>query len=141
MMDKDRFSAIVAAYGAEPRRWPQDERAAAQAYADAHAEECAALLAQAHSIDAALASAPAHEPSELLAARVMQAHRAARARLLQSPRRTALALAACAAMGVLVGFGGAHLAPAAPSADDAEEMIAAVFGGGEDVFGLMGDGG
>lgn len=142
MMDRERFATIVAAYGAEPRRWPQDERAAAQAYAAAHPEECAALLSEARELDAALAAAPVRQPSDLLAARVLTAHRASvRGGLLQGPRRAALALAACAVMGVLVGYGGARLAPAEPTADSAEEMIAAVFGGGEDIFALVGDDG
>lgn len=142
MMDKERFAAIVAAYGADPGRWPERERHAAQAYARAHADECAALLAEARALDAALAAAPAHQPSDLLTARVMAAHRAGlRAGLIHGPRRAALALAACAAMGVLIGFGGARLAPVASPSDGAEEMLAAVFGGGEDPFALFGVGG
>ncbi|MBI1187928.1 MAG: hypothetical protein GC206_11475 [Alphaproteobacteria bacterium] len=142
MMDKERFAAIVAAYGAAPHRWPQDERAAAERYAAAHRDECAPLLAEARTLDAALADAPAPAPSDLLAARVMAAHRAAsRQGWLNDPRRAALALAACAVFGVIVGFGGGRLTPATPQPDNAEAMIAAVFGGAEDAFALFGDGG
>ncbi|NWG53629.1 MAG: hypothetical protein HXY28_07925 [Hydrogenophilaceae bacterium] len=142
MMDQKRFAAIVAAYGADPRRWPDAERADAQTFAAAHAEASAPLLAQARALDQALEGAPIHAPSDLLTARVMAAHRAGlRAGLIHGPRRAALSLAACAAMGVLIGFGGARLAPVASPSDGAEEMLAAVFGGGEDPFALLGVGG
>ncbi len=52
-LDFDRFQAIVDAYGAEPRRWPDTERDAAQAFAarDPRAEAC---LGEARAMDAML---------------------------------------------------------------------------------------
>jgi hypothetical protein len=37
-MNAERFRKLVDAYGANPRRWPADERAAMEAYRDAHAD-------------------------------------------------------------------------------------------------------
>ena len=71
-MDLNRFEALVAAYGATPGRWPDDERAAAQAFAraDPHA---AALLAEADTIDALLFAHRVAEPSRTLRAMVIEA--------------------------------------------------------------------
>jgi hypothetical protein len=124
MMDRVRFEAIVSAYGGEPRRWPEAERAAAQAYADSHASEFEALLREARALDDVLDADAPVAASDLLIARVIaKAPRAVRA--LFEPRGWA-ALAACAAIGVLVGFGGGALAPAQ---DESETMIAAAFQG------------
>jgi len=71
-MNLQRFAALIDAYGAQPRRWPQAERAAALAFAsgDAHA---AALLRDAAALDALLdadVAAPASSSAQraLLAA-------------------------------------------------------------------------
>ncbi|MGT2472892.1 hypothetical protein [Paraburkholderia terrae] len=55
-MTPERFRAIVDAYGAEARHWPEAERAAASAWAAQHRREADALLAQAAQLDAWLAS-------------------------------------------------------------------------------------
>jgi hypothetical protein len=55
-MTPERFRAIVQAYGADAHRWPDAERGAAQAWAAAHAVECAALLADADELDGWLAA-------------------------------------------------------------------------------------
>lgn len=55
-MTPERFRAIVDAYGADARHWPEAERAAASAWAAQHRREADALLAQAAQLDAWLAS-------------------------------------------------------------------------------------
>ncbi|MBA4287019.1 MAG: hypothetical protein C0434_15975 [Xanthomonadaceae bacterium] len=60
-MNLQRFAALIDAYGAEPRRWPQAERAEALAFANGDAR-AAALLRDAAALDALLdadVSAPA----------------------------------------------------------------------------------
>ena len=53
-MTSQRFADIVDAYGADPRRWPDAERADAQAFARAHPGEAQARLAAAAMLDACL---------------------------------------------------------------------------------------
>lgn len=69
-MNLDRFADLVTAYGADPVRWPGNERAAAQALAQA-SSEARRLLQEAASLDAVLMHAPAPEPSADLASRIM----------------------------------------------------------------------
>jgi hypothetical protein len=78
-MTLDRFAALLDAYGADPARWPDAERAGAQALLDRSAEACARRDAAA-ALDALLDRAAAAQPSSALAARILaQAPRAARA--------------------------------------------------------------
>ncbi|WP_175915449.1 MULTISPECIES: hypothetical protein [unclassified Burkholderia] len=51
-MTPERFSTIVAAYGSDARRWPQDERAAAEAWAQAHPRDALEALDDAAELDA-----------------------------------------------------------------------------------------
>ncbi|MEQ8326784.1 hypothetical protein [Parvibaculum sp.] len=67
-----RFAGIVDAYGASPRRWPDDERASAEALVAASAE-ARALLAEAAALDGVLARAPVEAPSAALAERLLAA--------------------------------------------------------------------
>jgi hypothetical protein len=53
-MTAERFLALVAAYGADARRWPEAERTAALAFADARPDVARAALADADGIDALL---------------------------------------------------------------------------------------
>jgi hypothetical protein len=53
MMKLDRFTELLDAYGAEPRRWPPAERAAAQAFLAVSAE-ARGRLAAAAALDALL---------------------------------------------------------------------------------------
>lgn len=55
-MTSQRFAQIVDAYGADPRRWPDGERGAACAFAQAHPAEAQPRLAAAAALDAALAA-------------------------------------------------------------------------------------
>lgn len=61
-MNCERFAAIVDAYGAESRRWPAAERAAAEALA-ARDPQAAALLAEALALDALLDAPPVPLPA------------------------------------------------------------------------------
>ncbi|MDZ4691517.1 hypothetical protein [Terricaulis sp.] len=121
-MDKQRFQAIVSAYGADPRRWPASERDAALGFAAQSDHD----LAAARALDVLLDLAPAPPPAdELLAARVLRDAAGA-------PRRglmPAMALAACMVAGVLVGYGaGAR----APTSDGVDWVLAAAFDGPDD---------
>lgn len=114
-MDRERFEQLVAAYGGDPRRWPADERAAGEAYA-AQDAEARALLLQAGALDRVLDSAREDErDASALAARILSQAPHARPWL---DRRAMLALAACAVLGLVAGYGGGLLAPAA-DVDDA----------------------
>jgi hypothetical protein len=55
-MTPERFRAIVDAYGAHARRWPEAERAAAIEWATQHRAQADALLADAAQLDAWLES-------------------------------------------------------------------------------------
>lgn len=107
-MDRERFERLLEAYGADFRRWPAPERAPAAAFAARHAVELAASLAQARALDDALDQArESHAASAALAARILSA--APRSGLFSV--RAMIALAACAAFGVALGYGGGLLAP------------------------------
>ncbi|WP_282009557.1 hypothetical protein [Brevundimonas aveniformis] len=68
----ERFEQIIEAYGANPRHWPEQERAAAE-HLVAHSEAARAMLASAAELDAWLDAAPDPVPSDLLAHRVLKA--------------------------------------------------------------------
>ena len=70
-MTSERFLALIAAWGADTRRWPEDERGAAQAFAAAHPETVRAALAEADSVDALLHLSRASQPSMALRDRVI----------------------------------------------------------------------
>jgi len=102
-MDLNRFEALVAAYGATPSRWPEEERDAAQAFARSN-PEAAALLAEADAIDALLFAHRVAEPSRTLRAMVIEGapskrRLTGRAKLWWS----GLGLAVAGASGVLAG--------------------------------------
>ena len=100
-MGLERFERLVEAYGADPRRWPEAERAAAEAFLAGNAEARARMAAAAE-LDRLLALAPAIEPSDLLRQRVL---RAAPTRSTIGPFGwlSGAGWAAAAAAGVLVG--------------------------------------
>jgi anti-sigma factor RsiW len=102
-MDFARFETLVAAYGATPARWPEDERAAAEAFAQAD-PRAGALLAEADTIDALLFAHRVAEPSRTL--RTMVIEGAPRRRRLAGRARlwwSSLGLALAAGGGVLAG--------------------------------------
>ena len=116
-MDRTRFEHLLAAYGADFRRWPADERAAAEAFLAQYGESVAAALEEARALDVALDGAKlAPAESGGLAARILAA--APRTRSHHVDRRALWALAACAVFGVLLGYGGGRLAVPTASGED-----------------------
>jgi hypothetical protein len=99
MMDRSRFLALAEAYGADLRRWPDGERAAAQAYQAAEPGAARAVLAQADALDDLLFTSRPPHPSAALRERVIAA--AAR-----SPRRASWR----ARLGLAMGAGWAAAA-------------------------------
>lgn len=125
-MDRERFEHLLTAYGADFRRWPAPERAPGAAFAARHAPEIAEARAQAQALDDALDQArEPHAASAALAARILSA----------APRpsvfdvRAMIALAACAAFGVALGYGGGLLAP---TSDEDAGYFALAFAAPED---------
>lgn len=70
-MTSERFLALVSAYGADARRWPQAERAAAEAFAVAEPAVAAPALAEADAADALLHASKVRHPSMVLRDRVI----------------------------------------------------------------------
>lgn len=102
-MDFARFETLVAAYGARPSRWPEEERAAAQAFARTD-PRAAAVLTEADTIDDLLFAHRVAEPSRTLRTMVLES--APRRRRLVGRLRlwwSSLAFAIAAAGGVLAG--------------------------------------
>lgn len=62
-MTAERFLALVAAYGADARRWPEGEREAARAFAAARPDVAGPALAEADAADALLFASAAPQPS------------------------------------------------------------------------------
>ncbi|WP_147373328.1 hypothetical protein [Henriciella mobilis] len=78
-MTDDRLHALIAAYGADPAFWPEDERAAAEAHLAADAGRFAAALEEARALDLAFAEADIPDAPSGLAARILaEAPQAAR---------------------------------------------------------------
>jgi hypothetical protein len=65
-MDAERFAALTAAYGGEPQRWPQAERAGAAAFMAADRTLAERILFEARMIDALLDASPAPRASHAL---------------------------------------------------------------------------
>ncbi len=70
-MTSERFLALIAAWGADARRWPEDERAAAQAFAAAHPEAVRGALVEANAVDDLLHLSRVSHPSMALRDRVI----------------------------------------------------------------------
>lgn len=122
-MDAVRLKALLEAYGGDPARWPAVERLAAETFAAENASAFAPLFEEARTLDAALREVQTLDaaPCDLLAARVLRRAPAP----VSLGHRALAALAACAALGVLVGYGGALLAPPSDFGFDVADM----FGG------------
>ncbi|HEY5107712.1 MAG TPA: hypothetical protein VII73_13240 [Caulobacteraceae bacterium] len=61
-----RFETLAMAYGGDLARWPNAERALAEAVIAAHPRETGRLLEAARSLDTILSAAPAEAPSSTL---------------------------------------------------------------------------
>ncbi len=123
-MNRERFEQLLDAYGADPKRWPSSERAAAEAYAQAHAAEAAVLLREARGLDAAMDAA--RETVKPDPARVAAILAKAPKPAAGVPQAARWALAACAVLGVTLGYGGGLMAPTA-MADDEAYYLASAF--------------
>lgn len=134
-MNEVRFQEILAAYGADPRYWPEAERAAATDYAARSAPSLA--YREARALDSALAAYAAPEAGndlELIARlsrnvaaaapRPAGAFPAAHGRMVRSPVRRAVAAAgflAAALTGIYIGF--SNNAGGVSTADASEELV------------------
>ncbi|QJU58965.1 hypothetical protein HL653_15385 [Sphingomonas sp. AP4-R1] len=120
-MDRTRFEAIVAAYGADPRRWPEVERAAAEAFGRSDAA-AARLLDEEWAFDALLLSHMVAPPSAALAASIVALHPRARVWTRARIGWSALLLALTGAAGVAAGSAAtaAALTIATPAIDARE---------------------
>lgn len=112
MMNQTRFSALLSAYGADPKRWPQAERPGALAFMESHSETATRLVAEAGELDGLLEAARAQPPSAGLAGRILAAGQA-QARFAPEWARLAAVLALSAGLGL--GWGGASLGGAGQS--------------------------
>lgn len=106
MMDKTEFSDLVAIFGADPRRWPPQDRMRALAFVNAHPDMAGDLQAAAAKLDGVLELARADAPSAALASRILAAGEA-QTRFAPSWARLAAVLALSAGLGL--GWGGASL--------------------------------
>lgn len=102
-MTQERFLEILEAYGSDPARWPEVEREAAQAYADAHPELVAQAIETERQLDAWLGPAEA-EVSPLLEARILQHAPRLKPAVFEHWRLTG-AVAAAVLVAVTIGFG------------------------------------
>lgn len=126
-MGLERFERLVDAFGADPRRWPEAERAAAEAFLAGHAEARARVEAAAE-LDGLLAFAPDIEPSDLLRYRVLRAAPAkapGRASISQFGWLSGAGWTAAAAAGVLVGVSLGQQMNQARAADEVLEQASA----------------
>ena len=110
-MTAERFNELIAAYGADARRWPADERAAADAFMAAEPDVARAALAEADAIDALLHASATPRVSAALRDRVIASAAGAGLKARREGRRwldrLGLALgagwAAAACAGVVAG--------------------------------------
>jgi anti-sigma factor RsiW len=101
-MNAMRFAAIVDAYGADRRHWPEEERDAAVAWLAAH-PEANSLLDAADMLDAALFAHCVAAPSPELRQKVMQGAPGRRLRQRIRLWLTALAFGLAAGGGIFAG--------------------------------------
>ncbi len=132
-MTPERFRQIVDAYGAAPRRWPADERAAAEAFAR-HDADAQAMLAREAGFDRMLGAYRIAPAGGALTGAVIASARPRR-RLLWTAILQGLGVAVAGLAGALAGaFLMTAYAPSAPTfIDDDDQPILTSFdvGGGD----------
>ena len=126
MMTQERFETLADAFGGDMARWPEAERAAAQAYAETYAARADTVLKAAQALDALLETAPEAGPSSELFNRIVAQGVATR-----RPAAPTWAAAAAAVM-MTIGLGTGWLA-AAHTSDADDEVFAAAFGALDEV--------
>ena len=85
VMERAQFEALIAAYGAEPARWPAEHRADMQAYIAANPADVREALVVERALDEALSASPRPAPSADLAARVLAQRPAALTDIAPAP--------------------------------------------------------
>lgn len=123
MMDIDRFKAILEAYGADPARWPADEREAAASFLCAD-QEAKSAHDRAAELDALIAPAAiTASPSDMLTARLLRA--------VPQPEFFGdwKHVAAAAALALVVGLGGGFASGALVPLSDDEAYYEIAFDG------------
>jgi hypothetical protein len=134
-----RFRRLIAAYGADPARWPPGQRGRAEALL-AHSDKARALLAEAQAFDSLLLADAKPPADEQLAAAIMARTIDAPQERVPAPARAvglewslsrlwpqAVGLAAAAVLGLVVGW--ADLLPgnfAGGEAIDLSDLIGGV---------------
>jgi hypothetical protein len=78
-MTPERFRKLTETYGAEPRRWPAEEREAARAFMNRRPAEAQAMLADASALDSMLDRHVVGPPTAELRERIIGSGPAARA--------------------------------------------------------------
>jgi hypothetical protein len=106
-MTPERFQTIVEAYGADPRRWPEQERAAAEAWAALHRDEAQTMLSGSAGLDAWLGSHSVAPPDRELEQRIVASGPKPRAPRLR--RMVWWSGAAVAGVGLAGGLAGAFV--------------------------------
>jgi hypothetical protein len=124
-MTHDRFMQILEAYGADPQRWPADERDAASSFAKLHPELITSALKLEHELDTLLGAADV-EPGDLLQARIMRHFPVPAA---SWSWRAPIATAAALLIGVALGFTSGDLTR---TTDGSETLYADAFSGLDD---------
>jgi hypothetical protein len=139
-MTPERFQTIVDAYGADPRRWPKTERAAAEAWAAAHRREADAIRAASTDLDTWLDHHAVAPPDPALQQRIVDSAPPPRPSPRPSPRPRAARRtwwwsgAAVAGVGLVGGLAGAFavsffvLTGSAPAVHDSSYLTTS-FGG------------
>jgi len=117
MMTQERFIEIIEAYGADPARWPEAERADALAHAEAHPEQADPVLAEAAALDALLELVEV-QPSDLLQRRILKAFPAPPARTVRPQWQIPVAAAAALLVGAFIGFASGAMTVTATPVED-----------------------
>lgn len=86
-MTSERFLALIAAYGADARRWPEKERDEARAFAAANPAAVSVALTEADAVDALLHLSRPAQPSMALRDRVIASAAGAGLRARREGRR------------------------------------------------------
>lgn len=122
IMTRDRVLDLIAAYGAEPGGWPEEDRDPARALLKANPEMFANALAEARALDAVLELERVPEPPQALAAAI----------IAEAPRPTS----AKASGGWLSGFlsGGFRLPAGAALASLGVGLVAGYASAGDAGF-------
>ncbi len=156
LMNTQRLREIVGAYGAQPARWPDGERKAAQIWLKQNPDKADSILEDAMSFDQVLDSA-AHIPHDvsLLQARILKAAQntkqdakpntaPANDRILGQAKPAALSywksIAATLIMATGLGFGIGQIAAADTNYMSAEALLALSMQSGYDELDLSGEG-